>query len=211
MPYYDTIEEDLNRAKEILAKGKMPAEDVAAFPLVLQPRVLEQSGTIYGADTYAAYKLLESFVAEIERLTARLGTWDDCKAQSDAVDRANARVQELEREVARLTEERDAALLWFADWCRVANDRSVEIHRLMVQIEELKREVARLHDAAKIYEEKWSGVVVRLNEAEAEVARLKDDPTLSAHLSRELNPECSCAVCAVFREYLTEVNHQGEL
>lgn len=49
MPYYDTIDEDLARAKRIL-----------------------DNGTIYGADIYAAYKLLESFVAEIERLNERL-------------------------------------------------------------------------------------------------------------------------------------------
>jgi len=48
---HPTIEEDLARAKEILAKGK--ANHFA--------------GTIYQDDLHTAYKLLESFVAEIER------------------------------------------------------------------------------------------------------------------------------------------------
>jgi hypothetical protein len=61
MPYYDTIEEDLIRAKRILDKGKPeidPQSPTYGFAT---------GGTIYGADTFAAYKLLESFVAEIER------------------------------------------------------------------------------------------------------------------------------------------------
>lgn len=49
MSYYPTIEEDLQRAKAILAKAT-PGEGAA----------------IYGGDTFAAYKLLESFVEEIE-------------------------------------------------------------------------------------------------------------------------------------------------
>ena len=56
MPYYPTIEEDLARAKEILAKGQSAAGD----------------GAIVGADTYAAYKLLESFVEQVEKLSADL-------------------------------------------------------------------------------------------------------------------------------------------
>jgi hypothetical protein len=64
MPYYDTIEEDLARAKEILEKGK------ADIPEGVAPEIFgvhAMGGTIYGADTFAAYKLLESFVEEVER------------------------------------------------------------------------------------------------------------------------------------------------
>jgi hypothetical protein len=61
MPYYDTIDEDLARAKEILADG---VADAQQFEWMAQL----SGGTIYGKDIYAAYKLLESFVAEIERL-----------------------------------------------------------------------------------------------------------------------------------------------
>jgi hypothetical protein len=67
MPYYDTIDEDLARAREILAKGKPAHDEVAYLPEPLRAAALT-SGTIYGADVYASYKLLESFVAEIERL-----------------------------------------------------------------------------------------------------------------------------------------------
>lgn len=63
MSYYPTIEEDLTRAKEILAKGKADADVVDTWPLDVQRLA---SGNIYGADIYAAYKLLESFVQEIE-------------------------------------------------------------------------------------------------------------------------------------------------
>lgn len=65
MPYYDTIDEDLARAKQILDKGKgerlLNPADRECSPVIV-------GGTIYGADIYAAYKLLESFVAEIGRL-----------------------------------------------------------------------------------------------------------------------------------------------
>jgi hypothetical protein len=44
MPYYLTVEQDLERARALLAK----------------------SGTIFGADVHVAYKLLESFVAELD-------------------------------------------------------------------------------------------------------------------------------------------------
>lgn len=69
MPYYDTIEEDLQRAKEILAEGR-PDE-------VLHLGVMraDGGGSIYGKDIYAAYKLLESFVAEIECLQQDIETW----------------------------------------------------------------------------------------------------------------------------------------
>ena len=48
----------------------------------------------------------------------------------------------------------------------------------------------------------------RLQEAndflDDQLATPHPDQTLAMHLSRELNPECGCAVCEVFREYLTE-------
>jgi hypothetical protein len=69
MSYYDTIEGDLARAKAILERGK---PDVSPFEEIAQDdaaRIREvMGGTIYGGDIYAAYKLLESFVAEIARL-----------------------------------------------------------------------------------------------------------------------------------------------
>lgn len=68
MSYYDTIEEDLKRAKEILERGKEPTR--FAERLAAEWGDAPVGGTIFGADIYAAYKLLESFVAEIERLQA---------------------------------------------------------------------------------------------------------------------------------------------
>jgi hypothetical protein len=52
MPYYPSIDQDLRRADEILQKGRGNGE----------------GGTIYGADQFAAYKLLESFVEHIRYL-----------------------------------------------------------------------------------------------------------------------------------------------
>jgi hypothetical protein len=58
MTYYPTIEEDLARAKEILDRS---ARDITTFANT-------GGETLYSNDIYAAYKLLESFVDEIERL-----------------------------------------------------------------------------------------------------------------------------------------------
>jgi hypothetical protein len=54
VPYYSSIDLDLKRAEEILAKGKA------------EPH--EEGGTIYGADIYAAHMLLKSFVEHIRYL-----------------------------------------------------------------------------------------------------------------------------------------------
>lgn len=68
MTYYDTLDEDLKRAKAILAKGKTPKDMWEAMDSEVQRWSAEHGGgTIYGADTYAAYKLLESFVEYIEK------------------------------------------------------------------------------------------------------------------------------------------------
>jgi hypothetical protein len=65
MPYYDTIEEDLVRAKAILETGRPTDEDIAELPEPLR-EMAKATGHIFGADNYAAYKLLESFVEAIE-------------------------------------------------------------------------------------------------------------------------------------------------
>lgn len=105
MPYYDTIEEDLARAKEILAKGRAAAEP--DLPPALRGWLeAHGGGTIYGADTYAAYKLLESFVAEIERLRhdyadaeRRAGSiLEQCEDQQDRLDEAGREIERLQRE-----------------------------------------------------------------------------------------------------------------
>jgi hypothetical protein len=75
MPYYPTLDEDVARAKEILAKGApcryrpdhngecLDCDEPAE---VHQLRQVAGGAAIYGADTYAAYKLLESFVEALE-------------------------------------------------------------------------------------------------------------------------------------------------
>lgn len=72
MTYYPTLDEDLARAKEILEKGK---HTDAVLQKLSNPESLKHldGGAIYGADIYAAYKLLESFVETIEamQVTAR--------------------------------------------------------------------------------------------------------------------------------------------
>ena len=65
MSYYPTLDEDLARAKAILAKRSHPA---------LLPKFLDTT------DVADAYKLLESFVAEIESLR------QECDAQRRAAN-----------------------------------------------------------------------------------------------------------------------------
>lgn len=76
MPYYATVEEDLTRAREILEKGKLKVEDLQHEFITLSPamlqRMVDTSGHIYGGDNFAAYKLLESLVAEVERSQSEL-------------------------------------------------------------------------------------------------------------------------------------------
>lgn len=86
MSYYDTIEEDIERAKAILAKGKPAHEQVAYLPEPMRQMALA-GGAIYGADVYAAYKLLESFVdvGESYQLLLALLNADDYKAAVRAI------------------------------------------------------------------------------------------------------------------------------
>lgn len=72
MTYYPTIEEDVARAKEILAEGRSALEQVLDSVVlpdgVTREQLLKlQGGTIYGKDIYAAYQLLQSFVEFIEQ------------------------------------------------------------------------------------------------------------------------------------------------
>jgi hypothetical protein len=50
--YYPTIEEDLARAKAILAQGKPDEASLRALPATIRNDI---GGTIYGGDIYAAY------------------------------------------------------------------------------------------------------------------------------------------------------------
>lgn len=69
MPYYPTLAEDVARAKEILDRGRADRDlqQIEGMDPALRAVMLRHSGgTIFGVDVYAAYKLLESFVAAIE-------------------------------------------------------------------------------------------------------------------------------------------------
>lgn len=122
MPYYDTIEEDLARAREILAKGKVRVEDVGGAdqiltrdPALRDALIERMGGTIFGADVFAAYKLLESFVATIERLTHALNTCEIHQDVENIAERTACAVcftetgEELQRVKADQARQREAA------------------------------------------------------------------------------------------------------
>jgi len=70
MSHNATIDDDLRQARVILDRGRA---EVSALDKILGPLIVTfGGGMIVGADIYAAYRLLESFVAEIERLQASL-------------------------------------------------------------------------------------------------------------------------------------------
>jgi len=115
MTYYDTIEEDLQRAKKILASGReLPAEcncsggdqgdGLVALPHESGCALLHATAVgICGGDNYAAYKLLESFVAEIERLTTLLHHEGIEHSESqEALIAAQAKLTKQDAEIERL-------------------------------------------------------------------------------------------------------------
>ena len=71
MSYYDTLAEDITRAKEILDKGRVTRDIVESLPEAARPAA-RMGGTIFGADVYAAYMLLESFVEAIETVGVKV-------------------------------------------------------------------------------------------------------------------------------------------
>lgn len=107
MPYYDTIEEDLARAKAILDKVNATRRRV-------------EGGAISVEDVSAAYQLLERFVAEIERLR---------EERDAAINISNMAVtarRELEREVSAaeeggesITDDPDDALRRWEQWWKL--------------------------------------------------------------------------------------------
>jgi hypothetical protein len=92
MSYYDTIDDDVKRAKEILERGKPAHDEVAYLAEPMRVAALGNGGAIHGADIYAAYKLLESFVAEIEQLRPAYSV------AARLVGTLQARVEDLEKE-----------------------------------------------------------------------------------------------------------------
>lgn len=116
MSYYDTLDEDLDRAKEILLKGDAgtPLRLALGRDLTDEERKTHSGGHIYGADTYAAYKLLESFVETIDQLRKQndllgAGAEDSAKAIDAIVTEANAYKREAEAHITAVEQESDAA------------------------------------------------------------------------------------------------------
>lgn len=71
MTYYPTLAEDLARARDILEKGRPRVHgDVEELPPAVRAALANTGGMIFGADNYAAYKLLESFCEVLTAATA---------------------------------------------------------------------------------------------------------------------------------------------
>lgn len=132
MTYYPTLDEDLARAKEILAKAN--EEILNSHGDVLTRELL----MIDGSDSYAAYKLLESFVAEIEKhqqnrrmfisvlrralvVFANVSEdWDG--SVGEALDLMNAHVERVGAYIERLRADAEAHAQHIAS-LRVLNDQ----------------------------------------------------------------------------------------
>jgi hypothetical protein len=100
MPYYDTIGEDIERAKQILAKGKPDIDALQRLGFTPENLPTLVGGAIYGADAYAAYRLLESFVDQVEsyQLLLALMHATDFRAAVLAWKMAQDQIERLERE-----------------------------------------------------------------------------------------------------------------
>jgi len=144
MPYYDTIDEDLARAKAILAKGRevrlLNPTDPECSPEI-------ESVGIAGADIDAAYKLLESFVAEIERLRDALLAIEEHMAAEKRCDFVeHAQLQADYTEAVRLYRERDAQAARYHDRLQIDPGGSDAIDGLQAAVEMLRAQNERLRD-----------------------------------------------------------------
>jgi hypothetical protein len=79
MSYYDTLAEDITRAKQILAEGEgngcaeyRPDHNGECLTCDEPADAHLGGAAIYGKDIYAAYKLLESFVEAIEAVDPKV-------------------------------------------------------------------------------------------------------------------------------------------
>lgn len=104
MPYYPTIDEDLQRARQILDEGRSAG--------AIGGQGLEFcDGIIYGKDIYAAYQLLKSFVEEIDKFFGLFSDHEDpCQSfdQAEAIwNMLKARETKLHSEITKLEQESD--------------------------------------------------------------------------------------------------------
>jgi uncharacterized protein (UPF0335 family) len=137
MSYYPTIEEDLQRAKDILAKK-----------------------TIAGADdSYAAYKLLERFVAEVERLQQEVrSAIDNYQALRDsATVKLETLQQQFESQHIACGEELQQFYRLFSDYeepCHSFAQAQALWNEMKAREARLRAAYADLHDKVKdIYAE----------------------------------------------------------
>lgn len=138
MSYYETLTEDLQRAKELLALG------VDHFHAGDQP-VKVVNNAVYGADTYDAYKLIESFVTQIEKDEALIirGT-EALELASEQMEESEARAQKAEQRAAEYRK----VMLEIADCIDTAplpDNREPEniferATRLRAEVQELQRQ-----------------------------------------------------------------------
>lgn len=118
---------------------------------------------------------------EVREMKARLGTWDDCKAQADAVDRANARAVAAERERDEL------------------RGTLAEVQKFLAEVPDLERDNAELRAEAERLNELCSRTVDQIAvwddercKMEAEVERLR---TLLGSLGKvkQFSTRCYCS------------------
>jgi regulator of replication initiation timing len=153
MTYYPTLDEDLARAREILAKGQ---RDVAL--------VQNMGGeAIYGNDIYAAYRLLESFVAELTQFLQLFSDYEDpCVCYEDALARFN------------LMKEREGKLYDQLGTLREQNHRVIkEREQLQAEATALREQNDRLRERANWQVEQTLAIQRRAEDAEREIERLR--------------------------------------
>jgi len=95
MSYHKTLEEDLARAKTILARADAIAGD-GGYPVIVDD------------DNLDTYLLVQSFVAEIERLHAQYAGLSDRRyyeQQLEALKKAEVENSDLRAEIERLRDE----------------------------------------------------------------------------------------------------------
>ena len=139
--------------KEILEKGKAEAENEDLPDAVRAWLASPDGGTIYAADIYAAYRLLESFIEEID--TNR----HERRRLETRTLYLQGRAENAEREVERLQESHtDLAELLTA--CNRAREEHVaEIERLQADVRMLSDRFRATVLALGDVSEEWEGTV----------------------------------------------------
>jgi chromosome segregation ATPase len=164
------------------------AESNVAEVLDLRRDVIAQNASLLQKCTEQA--------TELEELRARVGTWHDCKAQADAVDRANKRANAMTAELSAAKESLRVA------WDRVkeleADLAACGVHRIRTFASQIAEEADKRVDAsmtaARLSFEEYMGAAMVGRFIErllmATIAELRDE---IAYLERTLKAERSTA------------------